>query len=399
MDSKIVYVIIDDRRWPRGGILYRRHRLARFLAQQEDTAVVLWIYPVSASIRKRGSYRVAGEELRTGFCSATGEEKIIECALPDLLPGRYMLYKSGVAHPALKRLKQYLDRTGARKVLVFTYPAFPYLDGLMKWDNIIYDCSDLWVEPSGGSRSNTFSARLAGGLIASAENRIIKKSNLVFASSTFLAENIRVRTGQQAITVENGVDLAYFNETGPEQLELLNYIPPPRLGYVGAMRSKIDFALLGKLAERNPGWSIVLVGPDCLNRKETFKHLLGMNNVFWTGEIEPELIPGCIRDLDLGLLPYRELEYNKAVFPIKFYEYLSQGIPVVGCGLPSTARHSREGIYAHVEREQFGEACKRALSWPKEDRDPLTISRIDRARAASWDNKCSYMLDKIRENL
>ena len=399
MDSNLVYVIIDALRWPQGGIKYRRHRLARFLARQKETELVLWVYPVSASPRKRGSYKEAVKELRNKFCNATGEEKIVECGLPDLVPGRYMLFKSGFAHPALNRLKVYLDRYRAKKILLFTYPAFPYLGGLMNWDKIIYDCSDLWLEPSGGSRSNTFSAKLAGRLIDSAESRIIRKSDLVFASSVFLAASIRSRTGQQAIIVENGVDLAYFKEIGSERLNLLNQITPPRLGYVGAMRSKIDFELLGELAQSNPGWNIVLVGPDCLNRKEAFNHLLQIDNVFWTDEIEQELIPSCIRSLDVGLLPYRELDYNKAVFPIKFYEYLSQGIPVVGCGIPSTAQYSQEGTYLHVEREKFVEACRRVLSWPSDDQDPLTISRINMARAAGWENKLSFMVEKIRERL
>ncbi len=400
MNSNKVYVMIDALKWPQDRINYRRHRLARFLARQTDTNLVLWVYPVSASPRKHGSYQEAKEKLKNNFYPAAGEEKIVECALPDFVPGRYMLFKSGLANPVLNELKEYLQKTRAKKILLFTYPAFPYLDGLIKWDRIIYDCSDLWQEPSGGSRSNTFSAKLAGRLIASAENRIVKKSDFVFASSVYLAENIRARTGRQVITVENGVDLAYLNEIVPVRSDDLNHLPRPRLGYIGAMRSKIDFELLYELALSNPGWSIVLVGPDCLNRKETFNQLLGLDNVYWTGEIKPELIPAYIRNLDVGLLPYKESTYNKAVFPIKFYEYLSQGIPVVGCGVPSTAQYSQEKIYLHVQREEFKAACQKALSWPADNQDTFTkMSRINLARGGSWEKKLSFMAGKIKDSL
>lgn len=164
------------------------------------------------------------------------------------------------------------------------------------------------------------------------------------------------------------------------------------------MRGENDIALLVETAGGNPDWSIVLVGPNCLKSNSCFSKMLTRDNVFWAGEVEPENLPGYILSLDVGLLPYRSIEYNRAVFPIKFCEYLSQGVPVVGYGVPSTVKYTEKGVYLHVKREFFQEACKEALSWSGGG-DPYVAKPIKLAQDAVWEHKLATMLEKVREGL
>ncbi len=397
MASSFLFVIIAPLSWARSKIKFRRHRLAEYLKQQKDTAELIWIYPVSASLRITGSFGKAKKEVSHTFDNLDKKNVFKELALPDLMPGRYMQFKATFGNLTFLKLKKYLDNYVANKILLYTYPAYPYLVNMINWDLVIYDYSDLWTEPSGGSRSDTFSAITANSLIFSAEKKIVDKSKIIFASSDFLAARIEKISCRKAVTIENGVDLFYFSDQNRNNYNVLQKIPHPRLGYVGALRSKIDFALLDELAVQNPGWSIVLTGPDCLNNKAVFQKLLQKENVFWTGEVQQQEIPDYIKSLDVGLLPYREIEYNKAVFPIKFYEYLSQGIPVVGCGIPSTKKYAAKGIYLHVEREKYMEACQKALAWAGAAEEDFTAKRVKLAREAGWDNKLAQMLEKLKE--
>jgi len=399
MAQGFVYVVMAPLSWAEPKIKFRRHRLAEYLKKKKDTVEVIWIYPVSATPRIPGSYIKAMKEIRDNFCISVNEGGIKECALPDFIPGRYMQFKSAFGNLNLNKLKKILNSYDAKKILWFTYPLYPYLTGLLNWDLIIYDCSDLWIAPSGGSKSNTFSSKTVEGLIYSAEKRIIHHSDIIFASSDFLTERIKKITGRQAITIENGVDFFYFQNKKCQEKDVLDKIPGPRLGYVGALRSKIDYELLEELANYNPDWSIVLVGPDCLNKRGAFERLLQKDNVFWTGEVKSEEVPHYISALDLGLLPYREIEYNKAVFPIKFYEYLSQGIPVVGCGIPSTEKYCQKGVYRHVGRDKFQEACLETISSLTGDNAPYIKKRIQLAQEANWDTKLAEMLNKVKERL
>jgi len=365
-----------------------------YLKQQADTADILWIYPISATPRKPGSYVKANKVLKNN--PTMNSHGVKEWAFPDYLPGRIMQFKSSYKHPQYGKLKKYISGFKAKKIIWYAYPALPYLSNIIEWDRIVYDCSDLWTEPSSGYRSNTFSSIFAQGLIESAEKKIIKNSDVVFASSDYLAERIEKIPGQEALVIENGVDSFYFNCETTKKYSCFGEMPKPRLGYVGALQGKNDIALLDETAAGNPDWSIVLVGPNCLNNNSCFSKMLTRKNVFWVGEVEPENLPGYIRSLDIGLLPYRNIEYNRAVFPIKFYEYLSQGIPMVGCGVPSTAKYVEKGVYIHVKREFFQEACKDALSWSAGG-DPYIAKRIKIAQDAVWENKLAAMLGKVRE--
>ena len=399
MTQKYVYVMTAPSSWDKPGIRYRRHQFAKLLKGQQDTDDVVWAYPVSASFRIPRSFIKARHELEKNSCKHVNEDGVKECAIPDYLPGRYMQYRFGAGKRWLDNLKKLLKKSNAKLVLWYTYPNFPYLTTLVDWDIIVYDCSDLWIEPSGGSRSNAFSSRVAKSLIESAEKKIIENSNIVFASSDYLAERIERVSGRQAVTIENGVDYSYFQKAHSKTENVLENIPGLKLGYVGALRSKIDLSLMEELACFDHNWSIVLIGPNCLNESSYFERLVQKDNVFWTGEVDPSIIPDYIKALDVGLLPYRDLEYNKAVFPIKFYEYLSQGIPVVGCGLPSTEKYSENGIYLHVDRDYFPQACKKVLSWPTGEQDVYVSRRIKLAQEATWENKLNYILDKISDSI
>ncbi|GEM_PF-610163 len=392
-----VYLIMAPSGWFEPNIYFRRHRVAQFFKKQEDTSMVIWAYPVSASLRVPESLKRAKKHIANNNLIQANNSEIIEFALPDYMPARIMQYKHGLGNQVFNKLTKLVNNYQAKKVLWFAYPGYPFLANLLNWDLVVYDCSDLWTEPSGGARSNSFSSKFAKGLIDTAEKKIIEHSDLIFTSSDYLTEKIHRENSREAITVENGVDY-YLNqrEEGIEKDNPLKHIPKPRFGYIGAMRSKIDFELLDQLAKNNPEWSLVLTGPDMLNKKDPFYKLLHNDNVWWTGEAAKEDLPLYIRSLDVGLLPYRELEYNKAVFPIKFFEYLSQGIPIVGCGVPSTKKYSFEGIYLHVKREEFLGACKTVLSWTDIKDEHYYSERIKLARKSDWEIKLNYIHNAIK---
>jgi len=397
MEKMINHIFISDSSWAHPKIKYRRHRLVEYLKQHGDTNEIIWVYPVSASPRKPKSYLKAIQLMKKN--PFINEAELKEWALPDFVPGRYMKFKNSFVNLYINNLKEYINSFEGKKVIWFTYPNLPYITKIMEWDLIVYDCSDLWTEPSGGSRSKNLSSKLSKNLIYNAEKNIINDSSIIFTSSEFLGKRIQSLSSKEPIVIENGVDLYYFSNKGQSENELLEEVPHPRLGYMGAMRSKIDFLLLDKIADENHNWNIVLVGPDCLNKKEDFQKLSQRSNVYWIGEVAPETVPDYISCFDVGLLPYREIEYNKGVFPIKFYEYLSQGVPVVGCGIPSTEKYVQKGIYLHVERSKFMEACKEALSWQDYQSIDYKEKRIQLAYSASWERKIEGMVKILNEEL
>ncbi|CAM5334493.1 hypothetical protein BSAF29S_04029 [Bacillus safensis subsp. safensis] len=78
------------------------------------------------------------------------------------------------------------------------------------------------------------------------------------------------------------------------------------------------------------------------------------------------------------------ISYNQAVFPLKLYEFLAAGIPVVGLNLPSTERLKENDVYEYLVGEDpalFVEACQKAIS----KKDDMTYKHLRQSRAKKKD--------------
>lgn len=394
MDRKFMHVVVSAPDWKSVTLKYRRHRLVEYLNKQLDTKELVCIYPVKATPRKPSSYLKAISEIKG---NSSGLENMLgakEYALPGFFPLNCLKNTHGLFHN-YNKLKDLLNSRGFKKILWFTYPVFPYLADSFNWDLIVYDCSDLWTVYSSGVNPFILAPFKTKRRQKNAELKIIDHSNIIFASSDYLAEVIERKTGRQALVVENGVEVNKFTNMNLSAVDVLKNIPRPRLGFVGGMKPKIDFLLLNDLARHNPQWNIVLVGPEPSKKSKAFMKLLKNDNVFSIGTVSPDKIPDYINALDIGLLPYKEIEYNKGVFPLKLFEYLALGLPVVGCGLSSTDKYAQDKAYLHVNRKQFEGACREAITWLNNSDKFFLQKRVELAKNFDWDSKFDFMYNNV----
>ena len=384
-----VHVVVGVSSWKSGSIKYRRHHLTEYLKQRYDTDKVYWVYPVVAKTGRIASYSRAIEVINRGIVDLDYKLKL--CGFPDLIPTRLQRHSKLLQLNVLRKLKNELNKHEGKIYLWFTAPVYPFMTKVMVWDRIIYDCSDLWGS-SIRSDKNKF-ALITNWLLRRSESKIIRASDLVFATSDYLAERIEKLFKKKVLVFENGVDFNQFKANCNLGKNILKEIPKPRLVFIGGMKAKIDFALLKELAEKNPGWSVILIGPEPTIENKAFDDLLLIENVHWLGKVAPGEIPFYLKYIDLGLLPYKDDQYNEAVFPVKFFEYLAAGLPVVGCGVRSTSKFSKTGIYIYTCRANFIEACRKAISWQSDESH--IIERINLARASDWKSKFEQMFNEV----
>ncbi len=162
----------------------------------------------------------------------------------------------------------------------------------------------------------------------------------------------------------------------------------PRLGYLGFIMERTDLALLGGVAAHRPDWDIVLVGPDYPRGYLRESGLLALENVRWLGEVPNREAPAFLQSLDVCLIPHRDSEYTRSMRPLKLYQYLGSGRPVV-----STPVAGLEDLIDHVQvaRDAAG-FVSRIQDSLDNDSIAQSMARIDAVRKETWDIRAREML-------
>ena len=125
---------------------------------------------------------------------------------------------------------------------------------------------------------------------------------------------------------------------------------------------KVDFNLIQKLALICPDWSIVLIGLVGEGDPNTSINLLtNIENIYLLGPRSYKELPKLMHFCDVGLLPCVLNHYTRAMFPMKFFEYLAAGLPVVSTRLPSLEEFADYMCFADTA-EEFASKITQILS-------------------------------------
>lgn len=241
--------------------------------------------------------------------------------------------------------------------------------------HVVYDCMDDWTDFPG-----------VGPAADRAEHELVSGCDLLVASGRELAGAWSTQR-LDALLVPNGLDGDTFGE-GPAT-DRLARIPRPIVGYVGAIARWIDLDLLERLARERPAYSMVMAGGvfDVDTRR-----LTRLPNVHMLGQRPYEEMPGLVRAFDVCLIPFVLSEVTHAVDPVKLYEYLSQGKPVIATRTRELQRYS-DLVYLAEGPDGFVRALDEALA----EQDPAAHRRrIDFARANTWADRVATIKSGIR---
>jgi glycosyltransferase involved in cell wall biosynthesis len=168
------------------------------------------------------------------------------------------------------------------------------------------------------------------------EMRLIRRVDQVFIHSPALMKK-KGSLNPHTTFAPNGVDYAAFSTAGPEPVDLAP-IPKPRIGYCGVIKDQLDWPLIGWLVEEFPGCAFVFVGPINAGHPETVRHtreLSRRGNAHFLGGKSVAELARYPQHFDLCIMPYKIDGYTRYINPLKFYEYLAGGRPIVSARLES----------------------------------------------------------------
>jgi glycosyltransferase involved in cell wall biosynthesis len=265
-------------------------------------------------------------------------------------------------------------RLGLRRPILWAYvPQAEVLIDALDPELVVYHCVD---DISAHALIDTASFRAA-------EARFAARADLVLASAPKLAERMRTLSGH-VLDAPNVADTDLFAsalQPGREDPALAR-LPRPRIVFTGAIAAaKLDFPLLVALARARPQWSFALVGPVGLGDPLTDVSALEREpNVHLLGARAYRELPDVLRGADAGLIPYARNELTESIFPMKVYEYLAAGLPVVATPLPALA-----GV-PEVASAADADGIVRLLEEALAEDDPARRQARSRAAAGhSWD--------------
>ena len=153
----------------------------------------------------------------------------------------------------------------------------------------------------------------------------------------------------------------------------------PVFGFVGMLQECIDYALIEKLARERPDATIFLIGRTLPGVDLT--HLQKYPNIVFHGLVPQPELPAYLAQMDVCLNVFRAGALSKDVSPLKFYEYLATGKPVVSTREPLQVEDFADVVYIAHDEAEFIELCDKAAA----ENDPDKV-----AKRLAYGEQCSW---------
>jgi len=298
------------------------------------------------------------------------------------LSGRPLVYAASPRRDdscrLLTSIASLLEWTGSHEVIsVVQHPYWYPVVRRSRNSRLVYDCLDHHE-----GFGNT------GDQITSLERSLLKEAELVVTTSQFL-HDMASRYNNRVCLIRNAAEFDFFS-TAPSS----TYKDPQGrkiIGYYGAIAEWMDFELLEKIARHFDDTLLLLVGADDTGTAR--RRLAHLNNVIFTGEVRYEELPHYLYGMDVCLLPFKITPLTLATNPLKVYEYLSAGKPVVSVNLPELEQFGSLVLTAE-SHEEYLRQLKNALT---SRQDSEAHVRIRFAAQHTWRDRTDRFINAISE--
>jgi len=283
-------------------------------------------------------------------------------------------------------LKRWTGRLGLRQPILFVYhPCNESLIGRLGEKVAVYECVDELSASKGLVRNET---------VIALEKRLLKKADIVVVTHRNLLKS-KEHLAKKIRLIPNAADIEHFKKAALSSTSVapeMRGIPRPVIGFIGSVQYWIDLDLIRELAGAHPDWSFVLIGP--VGRLAKISKIKGLKNVHLLGRKDYNDLPTYLRAFDVCINPYIVDRTSDNCSPLKLYEYLAAGKPVVSADMPEAGKFSGVLETAHGARE-FGEKIQRILDGLPEGPSVIT-TRMKAVEEDSWDRRFEE-LEKVLE--
>jgi teichuronic acid biosynthesis glycosyltransferase TuaH len=286
----------------------------------------------------------------------------------------------------IKKLKAIIKRYNIRDFIYINSFNFHYPDiaGKLRPSLVLYHCLDPMVLPFNRKH----------GVVS--EDRLVKTSDLVICSSKQLYVE-KKKDNPNAYFIANAANLEHSSKALHAELPVypaIAALKKPVVGYFGAIERRIDFRLLKEVIRKNPDKSFVFVGPE--DKQFIPDWFYEAENVHFTGPVAYEYMPAVIKGFDVALIPFKKDDVSASIFPLKLFEYLGAGKPVVAIDFnPDLYEFTSNAVTYCSDPESFSRAIENAVH---EDSETSKARRLKIASENTWENRIDTLAEIISDH-
>jgi len=284
---------------------------------------------------------------------------------------------------ARRQIRQAGATMGMEQPLLWLNPhSAVHMAGRMGERAVVYDITDDWISLTQKDWLRRLTAAQDAALCRRAE-AVIVCSQKLFEMKRDLAKNLHL--------IPNGVDAAHYRRVQDTALPLpplAAHWPKPVLGYTGTIHpDRVDMGLVEALAQKFAHGTVALVGPNLLPPGDAAR-LKALGNVQMTGAVSYAQVPDYMRAFDVCITPHRMTPFTESLNPIKLWEYLAGGKPIVSTDVAGF-RDYPQFVRIAGTTEAFLEACEAALA----EGQTGQAARQAEARLHSWESRLDAVIN------
>ena len=321
-----------------------------------------------------------GDDGGTALCSMSNDQRSMSNTTKELVPARRdrssklednasrQVYPAGQneSEALPKHSNSYLltpNSSPLRGTVLWLNPQDAvHMVGRMGESRVIYDITDDWTQFT----HFTDRKALLDRTIAE-DARLCRKADAVIVCSKSLYES-RKALSRDIHLIPNGVDAAHYrcvlDDHGPLPEACRNW-PRPVFGYTGSIHAdRVDVTLVEamtvEMKSQNMPGTIVLIGPVMLPAHQR-QRLEATGRVIFTGPMAYRDLPQYMRAFDVCIVPHCMTAFVESLNPIKLWEYLAAGKPIVSTDVAGF-RDYPELVRTARTAEEFVAQCRAAIA-------------------------------------
>ena len=256
---------------------------------------------------------------------------------------------------------------------IVDHPGWVAIARLVPRSQLIYDCMD-----------NHHGFLESGAQLPEDERELIRASDAVIVTSNHIAAEVRPQHPFVPM-IRNACAPDHFAATESKATSLR-----PVVGYFGAIADWFHVDLVAQVASAMSDCDFLMVGGDTAGVQD---RLADLRNVRFVGEVEYDALPDFVHRMDVLFIPFVINALTLATNPVKAYEALAAGKPVVATPMPELMDTDLAPfVRIGHNSDEIQSALRAALS---DSSEHVRLQRVDFARRQTWRHRVASLVDAV----